>query len=78
MMQRYRSVFIDQSEQNESKKESTENSEAKLDPETLYFYKQKQDFKSILWLDTFSRIFYIFSYFLFLGLYWKMYNKPTE
>jgi hypothetical protein len=73
MMQRYRSILIGQSEQNESKEESTAT-EVTLDPETLYYYKQKQELRSILWLDKFSRVFYMFSYVLFLVLYWKMYK----
>lgn len=54
--------------------EKTRNSEVHLDPETLYYYNQRNDFKSILWMDKFSRVFYLFSYFLFLVLYWTMYN----
>ena len=78
MMQRYRSVFVEQTEQNENKeKPSNTNREPTLDPETLYYYKQKQEFKNILWLDTFSRVFYLVSYLLFLVLYWTMY-KPSD
>jgi hypothetical protein len=77
MMQRYRSVFVEQTEQSENKEESPPNRETTLDPETLYHYKQMQEFKSILWLDKFSRVVYIVSYFLFLVLYWIMY-KPTN
>ena len=76
MMQRYRSVFVEQTEQNENREKRSR--ETTLDPETLYYYKQKQEFKSILWLDTFSRVFYIVSYLLFLVLYWIMYKPADE
>lgn len=72
-MQRYRSVFMNQNEQIESKEESKKSEE--LDPETLYHFNQKQQFKSILWLDKLSRVVYMLSYFLFLLLYWKSYKR---
>ena len=72
-MQRYRSVFMDQNERIESKKEPKKSEE--LDPETLYHFKQKQEFKGILWLDKLSRVVYILSYFLFLLLYWRSYKR---
>ena len=73
-MQRYRSIFIEQSEQIETEEKSIEKNE-ELDPETLYYFKQKQEFKSILWLDKYSRVVYILSYFIFLLLYWNSYKR---
>lgn len=73
-MQRYNSVFLVPTEQSKSKESVKTKKEDTLDPETLYYYKQKREFKRILWLDKISRVLYVLSYFLFLVVYWKTYR----